>query len=140
MKNNHVFLTLALLTCFAAPQKVLADEMWKTKEYNVIYQTDRNKTAIWSYGLNRLIFIDGLAGVTTNRGSYSGYWAQDRDRSSVRCDTYREGANGKPTYYWGRFEITFIDPDFPSRWQANLSLCDRLPTMTLNGKPITSDQ
>ena len=95
MKNNHVFLTLALLTCFAAPQKVLADEMWKTKEYNVIYQTDRNKTAIWSYGRNRLIFIDGLAGVTTNRGSYSGYWAQDRDRSSVRCDTYREGANGK---------------------------------------------
>ncbi|AHJ27166.1 hypothetical protein PN465_04260 [Nodularia spumigena CS-584] len=143
MKKNYVFLTLALLTCAAAPQKALADEVWTTEEYNVVYQEDRNKTAVWRYGSDGVIFIDGLAGVFTDRGSYSGYWVQNS--SSVRCDTYREGADGKPTYHWGRVEITFIDPDFPSRWQADISICDGLrpaggdrnPVMTLNGTPVT---
>jgi hypothetical protein len=135
MKKNYIFLTLALLTSIAAPQKALADEVWTTEEYKVVYQEDRNKTAVWNYGRNGVIFIDGLAGVSTDRGSYSGYWVQNS--SSVRCDTYREGADGKPTYYWGKFEITFIDPNFPSRWQADISLCDRPSIMTLNGTPVT---
>lgn len=120
----------------ALSQVAWADEMWSTEEYDVIYQEDRNRTAIWHYGDDGVIFIDGLAGVYTDRGSYSGYWVQET--SSLRCDTYREGADGEPTYHWGQFEITFIDPDFPSRWQATVGLCDRPPIITLNGTPITS--
>ncbi|WP_414565635.1 MULTISPECIES: hypothetical protein [unclassified Anabaena] len=135
MKINYGFLILVLLNCAIAPQKALADEVWTTEEYNVVYQEDRNKTAVWHYGEDGVIFIDGLAGVFSDRGSYNGYWVQNS--SSVRCDTYREGADGKPTYHWGRFEITFIDSDFPSRWKANISLCDSDPVMTLNGIPVT---
>ncbi|NES18524.1 MAG: hypothetical protein F6K41_06250 [Symploca sp. SIO3E6] len=134
MKKNYFLVTLALLTCTVTSQQALADEVWTTEEYNVVYHEDRNKTAIWHYGEDGVIFIDGLAGVYTDRGSYSGYWVQDS--SSVSCDTYREGADGKPTYHWGKFEITFIDPDFPSRWQADISLCDRDPFITLNGTPV----
>ncbi|ERN41754.1 hypothetical protein KR51_00016020 [Rubidibacter lacunae KORDI 51-2] len=131
-----LFLSLVtLLTCTSASQKVVADERWSTEEYDVVYQEDRNRTAIWTYGSVGTIFIDGLAGVYTDRGSYTGYWVQET--SSLRCDTYREGADGKPTYHWGRFEIAFIDPDFPSRWQANIGLCDREPTIRLNGVPMT---
>ena len=126
-----------LLTCIASAQTALADEAWTTEEYDVVYQEDRNETAIWSYGDSGLIFIDGLAGVYTDRGSYTGYWAQDS--SSMRCDTYREGADGEPTYHWGRFEITFLDPDFPSRWHAHLGLCDRETTIYLNGTPVLGD-
>lgn len=138
MKNNSFLLIFALLTCTFPfiPQRALGDEVWSTEEYDVIYQEDRNRTAIWSYGRDGLIFIDGLAGVYTNRGSYTGYWVQNS--SSLRCDTYREGANGKPTYHWGRFAITFIDPDFPSRWHAHISLCDREPSIPLNGKPVVT--
>lgn len=135
MKNNPIFLTLALFTAIAAPQTVLADEVWTTEEYQVIYQEDRDKTAVWQYGDDGLIFIDGLAGVTTDRGAYSGYWV--RNSSSRRCDTYREGVDGKPTYNWGKFEITFIDPSFPARWQADISLCDGDRIMTVNGTPVT---
>ncbi|MGK7925461.1 MAG: hypothetical protein AB4290_09465 [Spirulina sp.] len=135
MKNQCFLLALALLTCTLVPQQVLADEVWSTEEYDVIYEEDRNRTAIWSYGRDGLVFIDGLAGVYTNRGSYTGYWVQNS--SSLRCDTYREGADGKPTYHWGRFEVTFIDPNFPSRWRARISLCDREPTIELNGTPVT---
>ncbi|NEP20411.1 MAG: hypothetical protein F6J97_26615 [Leptolyngbya sp. SIO4C1] len=134
MLKKQIPVLLGLLTCAFVPQPALADEVWTTEEYDVIYQADRNSTAIWSYGNSGLVFIDGLGGVYTDRGSYSGYWVQET--SSLRCDTYREGAEGKPTYHWGRFEVTFIDPDFPSRWHAHIGLCDREPTIPLNGTPV----
>lgn len=128
-----------LCVCGYSVPSVYADEVWSTEEYDVVYQEDRNKTAIWTYGSEDqvigTVFIDGLAGVSQDRGSYTGYWVQDS--SSLRCDTFREGADGKPTYYWGRFELKFIDPDFPARWQADFGLCDRQTTIKLNGTPIT---
>lgn len=137
--NKTIALSIfTFLTLCLSAQKALADERWTTEQYDVVYEEDRNETAIWSYGDNGgTIFIDGLAGVYQDRESYSGYWVQNS--SSVRCDTYREGANGEPTYYWGRFDIAFLDPDFPSRWEARLGLCDRAPTIPLTGTPITSN-
>lgn len=136
MKGNSIFLAAALLIAGFTSQAALADERWSTEEYDVVYQDERNRTAIWTYGDEiGTIFIDGLAGVYTGRGSYTGYWVQES--SSLRCDTFREDANGEPTYYWGRFEITFIDPDFPSRWEAMIGLCDLEPTIALTGTPIT---
>ena len=135
MKKNRFVPIVALLACAFAPHSALADEVWSTEEYDVVYQADRNRTAIWHYGDNGVIFIDGLAGVYTDRGSYNGYWVQKS--SSLRCDTYREGANGKPTYYWGRFEVTFLDAEFPSRWQAKIGLCDSDPSISLTGIPVT---
>lgn len=137
MKKSFFLSILTLLTIASVPEKALADERWSTEESDVVYQDERNRTAIWTYGeedkVLGTIFIDGLAGVYKERGSYTGYWVQES--SSLRCDTFREGADGKPTYHWGRFEITFIDPDFPSRWQAEFGLCDRPTSMTLKGKP-----
>ncbi|MEM1239512.1 MAG: hypothetical protein AAGI45_06720 [Cyanobacteria bacterium P01_H01_bin.26] len=136
MKRTPIFLAVALLIAAFTPQAALADERWSTEEYDVVYQDERNRTAIWTYGDGvGTIFIDDLAGVYADRGSYSGYWVQES--SSLRCDTFREDANGEPTYHWGRFEITFIDPDFPSRWEAMIGLCDRKTTIPLTGTPIT---
>jgi hypothetical protein len=136
MKKRFFPIIAALLPILAVSHPAVADEMWTTEEYDVTYHEDRNQTAIWHYGEDGAIFIDGLAGVTTDRGAYSGYWVQET--SSVRCDTYREGADGEPTYHWGRFELTFVDSEFPSRWKADIGLCDRPPFITLNGTPITS--
>lgn len=135
MKRIAVFGLFTILA-IVAPQKAIADEVWTTEEYDVVYEADRNNTAIWTYGEGQgTIFIDGLAGVYSNRGTYSGYWVQDS--SSLRCDTFREGADGEPTYYWGSFDITFIDSDFPSRWEAEFGLCDRTTTIQLTGTPVT---
>lgn len=137
MKKPLIFFWLATVSIAAiAPQSAFADEVWSTTEYDVVYEEDRNNTAIWSYGENGTIFIDGLGGVTTDRGSYNGYWTQET--SSVQCDTFRENANGEPTYHWGRFEITFINSEFPSRWYADFGLCDREPTIHLDAIPITA--
>ena len=135
MNKNIALPILTFLVLSFPTQKVLADEQWTTEEYDVVYEEDRNRTAIWSYGDNGgTIFIDGLAGVYQGRESYSGYWVQAS--SSLRCDTYREGADGEPTYHWGSFEIAFIDADFPSRWEAQIGLCDRPPSIPLTGTPI----
>ncbi|MEO1207939.1 MAG: hypothetical protein AAFX78_00205 [Cyanobacteria bacterium J06638_20] len=136
MQKNFLLLGATALALALTPNSAWADEVWSTEEYDVIYQEDRGRTSVWTYGTDGMVFIDGLAGIYRDRGSYSGYWVQAT--SSLRCDTYREGADGEPTYHWGHFEVTFIDPDFPSRWQADISLCDGDPIVTLNGTPITN--
>lgn len=142
-KTNTLWLALSLALVSPIydsifPNNALADERWSTNQSDVTYEEDRGSTAIWSYEEgNGTIFIDGLAGVYTDRGSYSGYWTQDT--SSRRCDTFREGSNGEPTYHWGSFEITFINPDFPSSWYAKFGLCDGEPTIPLEGTPLVGD-
>ena len=138
MKHNYFLLFFVFLNIMLFPKNAYSDETWTTEEYKVIYLEDRKNTAVWRYGDNiGHVFIDGLGGKTEGRGSYHGYWVQKS--SSRRCDTYREDINGKPTYYWGRFEIKFIDPNFPSRWQAKLGLCDQKTTIILNGTPSVLD-
>ena len=135
MRRKVILSACALLALSCFSQEALADEVWTTEEYNVVYEADRNRTAIWSYGDNGgTIFIDGLAGVYTGRESYSGYWVQNT--SSLRCDTYREGADGEPNYYWGSFKVDFLDSDFPSRWKAQIGLCDQPSTISLTGTPV----
>ncbi len=132
--RNFCATGLAMLILGILPSSAYADEVWSTEESEVVYQEDRNNTAVWTYG-NGTVFIQGLGGVVNNRGSYHGYWVQES--SPLRCDTYREGGDGEPSYYWGRFSVSFRDADFPSRWQAKFGLCDRTPTRTLNGTPIS---
>lgn len=142
MKKESALLTLLLsvstvMVSALTARPTMADEVWTTEEFDVVYQEDRNETAIWTYGDDNnsgTIFIDGLGGVFTGRGSYTGYWTQAN--SSLRCDTFREGADGEPTYHWGRFEISFLDADFPSRWHAHFGLCDREANVPLNGTPV----
>ncbi|MFK8184444.1 MAG: hypothetical protein AB8B99_13810 [Phormidesmis sp.] len=136
MKKNAILCALTLLVCGAYAPTVRADEVWTTQESDVVYEEDRGRTAIWSYDNGGSIFIYGLAGVVTDRGSYNGYWTQPS--SSVRCDTFRENEKGEPTYHWGSFDITFIDSDFPSRWYANVALCDGAPFVHLDGEPVTA--
>ncbi len=67
-KKGAAFVFFAILSVDWS-QVARSDEVWTTEEYNVVYQADRNRTAVWTYG-NGLgtIFIDDLAGVYTGRG------------------------------------------------------------------------
>lgn len=122
MKTNRFVLCLSALA-LSAP--VWADEVWDSNFGRVIYETDIGPTAIWSYRNNEyvgLINLVGLAGIYSNRGHYEGYWVQNK--SIKRCNTLRPTQNGETSPYWGRFHITFIDKDFPSRWEATWSYCN----------------
>jgi hypothetical protein len=113
-----------------------ADEVWASDYGKVVYQTDRGKTAIWTYGDSAYgtLFISGLVGQLQDRKSYYGYWSQSI--SKIRCETYREGRDGKRTYYWGSFQIQFLDPSFPSRWSAEFGYCDQPAQLPWRAYPI----
>lgn len=122
---------LVALCFFSLSGAAMADEVWTSNYGKVVYETDLGPTAIWSYrneNYNGLIHLAGLAGIYKNRGSYEGYWVQYS--SDKRCDTVRPTQNKDTSHYWGRFHITFIDKDFPSRWEAKWGYCndDMQPT------------
>jgi hypothetical protein len=120
-------------------QTSLADEVWNSTYGKVVYEADIGSTALWSYnnqGTLGLIYINDLAGVYTDRGSYKGYWIQES--SEVKCKTQRM-MKDKPTFYWGKVHIRFLDPSFPSRWQAKWSYCDKVPREDWQGIPIAGN-
>ena len=136
-------LILVILMCtFCVSEAVLADEVWDSNLGRIIYETDIGPTAIWSYRTEQyvgLINLAGLAGIYTNRGTYEGYWVQNE--SEQRCRTVRPTQNGDTSYYWGRFHITFIDKDFPSRWEAKWSFCnDEMQEELWKATPIVAGE
>ena len=139
--RKKIILMLVMCTFFAS-ELVLADEVWDSNFGRVIYETDIGPTAIWSYRTEHyvgLINLAGLAGIYTNRGSYEGYWVQNA--SEKRCDTVRPTQNGATSNYWGRFHLTFIDKDFPSRWEATWSYCnDEMEDEKWEATPIVAGE
>jgi hypothetical protein len=130
---------VALLTALFYTSPAQADEVWGSNYGNVVYQADREKTAILTYGdqSDGALFVEGLAGQTKNRGTYYGYWSQSS--AKVRCETYREGRYGKPTYYWGNLRMQFLDPDFPFRWSAAIGYCNQPPKLDWRAYPIVGE-
>jgi hypothetical protein len=137
--QNGLLCAAVFLTAAVAASPVRADEVWESDYGRVVYQSDRGKTAVFTYGdsVQGALFVDGLAGQFKNRGTYYGYWSQST--SKVRCETYREGRNGQRTYYWGTLGVQFLDPDFPSRWSAEIGYCDQPPKLSWRAFPIVGE-
>jgi len=132
MKRKQLVIGSAVFVLVIAPSIAIADEVWNSNYGKVVYQSDRNKTAVWTYP-GGTIFIEGLAGVTSNRGIYHGYWV---GKSNVKCDTAREDISSKLSSTWGRFSIRFTEPNFPTSWEAQWSYCEGEPTFSWNGTPL----
>ena len=114
-----------LLALMLAGNIAVADEIWDSNSGQIVYEAEMGPTAVWTYGTPQepgVIYLLGLAKVYENLGSYTGYWAKNTARE--KCDTVRPGVQGQMTPYWGRFNVTFIDKNFPSRWEATWSYCD----------------
>jgi hypothetical protein len=136
MKIRYFYLKLCLAFLISTP--LLADEVWNSTYGKVTYEADIGTTALWSYdyhGATNFIYINNLAKVYEGRGAYQGYWVQEN--SEVKCKRPRL-MKDKESFYWGRFDIQFLDPNFPSRWQAKWSYCNQKPTQLWSGTPITN--
>jgi hypothetical protein len=132
---------LALSICvLAASMSAKADEVWSSEYGDVIYETDIDGWAVWSFGPSGggagygRIYIEGLAGIYSGRGSYSGYW-MFYDSPETPCPAPRTDIEGRSSQNHGPFLITFLDPDFPSRWTAQWGACDGAADQPWNGTP-----
>ncbi|WP_020558498.1 hypothetical protein [Thiofilum flexile] len=124
-----MFKTIALAALLSVSGLMLhaahADEVWNTNTGKITYDSEQGSVAVWTYGTGTeagVIYVLGLAKVYTHRGRYDGYWAQTTAKQ--KCDSERVGVDGAMTPYWGRFQIRFLDKNFPSRWEAVWSYCD----------------
>lgn len=104
----------------------VADEVWTTEDGEVAYEAeiDRGKIAVFAADGVKM-YISGLAGVYTGRGTYEGIWVLDEQGPQAEgCayDIVRPGTE-ETVGFWGTMSITFIDPDFPSIWVADLGPC-----------------
>lgn len=123
--KNKVLKTLGLAALLTVGGQAAADEVWNSNVGRIIYADEIGPTAVFAYGPKEdpgIIYVLGLAKVYQNRGTYDGYWA--KDKAKVACTTERPGIFGKMTKYWGRIQVRFSDPGFPSRWEAVWSYCD----------------
>ncbi|HPQ94062.1 MAG: hypothetical protein KDI44_14785 [Thiothrix sp.] len=127
-----------VVTLMLAGNITVADEIWDSNSGRIVYEAEMGPTAVWTYGTPQepgVIYLLGLAKVYENRGSYTGYWAKNNARE--KCDTVRPGIQGQMTPYWGRFNVTFLDKNFPSHWEATWSYCDREDQpLKIKAKPV----
>lgn len=139
-----LFKSLALAAVLSVSSQVaVADEAWNSNVGRIVYADELGPTAVFAYGPQEdpgVIYLLGLAKVYQNRGTYDGYWA--KTKSEVECTTERPGIYGKMTRYWGRFQVRFIDKNFPSRWEGVWTYCDQKePQETrITATPITGEE
>ncbi|MBT7443229.1 MAG: hypothetical protein HN790_04605 [Methylococcales bacterium] len=122
--------------CLLAGNSAYSDEVWNSTYGQVVFEDESGPTATWSYthnGRPGLIYILGLAGIYSERDRYDGYWVQDA--SDVRCNTPRLGLNKQKSYFWGNFQVKFIDSGYPARWEGLWGYCNDKPTRSWNGTP-----
>ena len=133
---------LAMMGGLACVAGASADEVWTTNEGNIVYERDieAGQMAVFR-GNGVTMYIEGLAGVYTDRGSYSGIWVLDEAPVGAQgCPVaiVLPGTTDQSTAYWGQMEITFSDPDFPSIWMAQLGNCFEGLSDTIIARPVTA--
>lgn len=141
MKYKTIKSLIAGIVLATTSASLQADEVWNTNVGEFVYADEIGPTAVWTFGTKENpgeVYILGLSKVYSNRGTYDGYWT--RTDSRVKCRTQRMGPNQKMTYFWGNFQIHFVDKDFPSRWVARWSFCNAGPQeMIIKAEPVVGD-
>ena len=149
----------ALAAVLALAGTAAADEVWSTPIGDVIYETDlpEQGIAVLSYPLGDgeseavdndaeegtdpaprgRAFFYGLAGVYTGRGAFSGIWIEPDAGTDELCDTaIVNPLTGEQARNWGRLDLVFTKPDYPSGWVAMRGECFNQPDAYLVGHPV----
>lgn len=139
---RHFLFAALLAATTSAP--AMADEVWSTSIGEVIYdhETDAGQ-AVLTYPIEGadvlgIGYIDGLAGVFEGRSAYRGIWIEPDGTGSPACDyAITDPETGEPRQTWGRVEMIFTEPDFPSGWVIKRGYCFGDLDQVLIGKPVT---
>ena len=127
---RKLILTLGLILL---PLTLTADEVWTSEFGDVIYEREVNGMAVLSMPLNEvrgLIYLPGLAGNYSNRSIHSGFWISDEVGP---CPANLESPERLISSSWGRVEITFDGPAFPTGWTMRLGSCFGAADIVLRG-------
>ncbi len=135
-----------LLASFAAAAAAIlptahADEVWSTKVGNIVYQDEVGEFAVLTIPANAQgdtaqAFIYGLAGNYDDRYRFEGYWTQPDGPAS--CAVEIVDAEGNSSANWGRLQLDFVTPAFPSAFILQVGSCFNDPEDVLLATPVTA--
>ncbi|MCT4559219.1 MAG: hypothetical protein N4A61_14310 [Pelagimonas sp.] len=121
MTAKHIALTVALGLGATMAQ---ADESWMSDMGRLIYQSEENGAAIFSFtnvdAYPAELIIPGLAGNYDNRGVHEAYWI---GQGAGTCPAFMARPGGQSTTNWGRALISFDRPAFPTGFTLTLGDC-----------------
>jgi hypothetical protein len=136
----RTFASIAAFALVAVPALATAnaDEAWKTKAGTVAWINDIGGDAVLSVdakGGKTLFYIDGLKSkMEGGRSKFSGYWISTKDAKI--CDTTMTTPDGIASRSWGRLELLFVKPGFPSDWVMKTGSCFGDTTEMMSGIAI----
>lgn len=148
MKTGILTTLIATGLAFPWTGAAMADEQWTSDGKTIIYEAEEGDLAVFSFD-GTSIYIEGLAGVYEDRGTYSGVWMLDEvpmvlnetgesvPAQGCGFSMLRPGKSGEVSQYWGQVELTFIDADFPSVWIGYFGDCFDPPSDTMIARPVT---
>ena len=122
---------LKSLTCVIAiasllPMAAMADENWTSAQYGeIVYEKEVGDTAVLSMagghpGSRVYIYLPGLAGNTTERGEFNGYWIES---APGECASEKTGADGLQSNLWGDVQVEFESPGSPGGFIMRMGSC-----------------
>ena len=133
---------LALALCLlAAP--ALADEVWTSEFGDIIYERDTGGfSAILSIPATALndgaaaneraqVTIYGLTDNVDRYGIFEGYWTAPGE---PMCDAALMPPGGKASRSWGRVQVVFDRPGFPSGFTMLIGTCFWDPVWSLRAE------
>ncbi|WP_083098112.1 hypothetical protein [Pseudophaeobacter leonis] len=129
----NAFRLAAVIALLAMP--TLADEVWDSDMGPIVYESEEGDAAIFSFtnvdAYSATLIIPGLAGNFSNRSTHDAYWI---GQGSGECDAFMS-RNGVPaSSQWGRAQLVFDKPAFPTSVTVVLGFCEEKPTIVLRGK------
>ncbi len=150
MKTGYLTALVATGLAYAWSGTAMADEQWTSNGKTIVYEAEEGDMAVLSVD-GTTIYIEGLAGVYQDRGTYGGIWMLDEPPmveneagESVPAEgcgfsMLRPGKSGDVSAYWGQVEVTFIDADFPSVWIGYFGDCFDPPSDTMIARPLVGE-
>ncbi|MEL7129206.1 MAG: hypothetical protein AAGK23_06635 [Pseudomonadota bacterium] len=137
-------LGISALALFCAVAPASADEVWTSKLGDIVYETDLTDGQMAVFKIEGArVFLPGLAGVYEGRTSYDGFWIADEgyDFSTESCGVSMvQPSFGDRSQQWGRFQVTFVDPDFPGIWVGHVSACFDDASDSVIARPLVGSE
>ncbi|MEP1330583.1 hypothetical protein [Pseudophaeobacter sp.] len=129
----NVFRLTTVLALFATP--TLADEVWDSDMGPIVYESEEGDAAIFSFTnvdtYPATLIIPGLAGNYSNRSTHDAYWI---GQGAGECAAYMSHNGVSESSQWGRAQLMFDNPAYPTSVTVVLGFCEEKPTIVLRGE------
>ena len=133
---KQTFAALILVCAALAGQSALADELWDSATGRIVYETDVEGDAIFSFtsynGAKAILVVQGFTALLDDRSTSQGYWIGE---DGVDCGATLSHTGGYSGTKWGKAVVVWDEKTFPSGFEMTTGDCFGPPEVTLVAEP-----